>query len=549
MSVSPPRRIAGVLTLAVAAATVLATVPAGPALAYTDTFQAGTLTITGTNGDDTLSVTCDGGKVRVNTDNLTTNCNAVTTLKVRGGKGNDDLSIPGVIAATYTALTTVTVSGQDGNDTLDGRSGPETLLGGNGFDFLKTSAGDDAMNGGKNYDRIAGIANVNWTATNISLTGAGSDTLASIQEVDLEGGASANIIDASAFDGFAELRGLGSNDTLSAGSGGSFLSGGTGGDILNGGSARDSMEGDDQGGTGSDTLNGAGGNDHVAATVAGDAVITDTAMTGAGTDSLSSIEQGNVWSTGAGTTVDGIHFNGDLSLTVAGGGGQVLGGSGDDFLQGGGTVFFDGNGGFDDVLMNGDGDWTATPNTLVLDGVTATHTDLELIRIFGTSMDQTFDASQVTQKVEITPGDGNDTVIGNGNKTLVIASIVGATKLTNSKLTTPTDTVDLSQVGGAYLYAEGKTSLSAGSFSKPITFWGSPKADNATTGRGKDLLIGQDGNDKLNAGRGADRVTGQDGRDRLSGGKGTDGCNGGAGVDTLISCEKKTPDPIEQDPI
>jgi Ca2+-binding RTX toxin-like protein len=71
-----------------------------------------------------------------------------------GGNGNDTL--------TGTAGND-SLNGGNGNDSLIGNAGNDTLIGGNGTDFLVGSAGDDLLDGGNGDDTLTG--------------GLGSDTL------------------------------------------------------------------------------------------------------------------------------------------------------------------------------------------------------------------------------------------------------------------------------------------------------------------------------------------------------------------------------------
>jgi hypothetical protein len=55
---------------------------------------------------------------------------------------------------------------------------------------------------------------------------------------------------------------------------------------------------------------------------------------------------------------------------------------------------------------------------------------------------------------------------------------------------------------------------------------------------GNDVLIGEQGSDRLQGGKGRDRLRGNGGKDRLGGGRHVDRCNGGPGRDRLKSCER-----------
>ena len=130
----------------------------------------------------------------------------ITSLSLEGSRGDD------------------TIKGGIGNDTINGASGQDRLLGKSGNDFLVGSfgndallgeAGDDILKGGGGRDRLNG--------------GTGNDT----------------------------LTGDGGNDRLNGSGGNDRLNGNTGNDILTGGGGNDRLNG----GGGNDRLNGGAGND------------------------------------------------------------------------------------------------------------------------------------------------------------------------------------------------------------------------------------------------------------------------------------------------
>lgn len=137
----------------------------------------------------------------------------------------------------------VTLDGGSGNDSLFGGLGDDQLLGGLGNDLLGGGPGNDALDGGGGTDRLVESADVDFALTTTSLTGLGVDSLVSIEQADLSGGASANTIDASAFVGSVLLRGWGGNDSLKGGSGRDVLIGGSGNDSLVGGNGDDLLIG------------------------------------------------------------------------------------------------------------------------------------------------------------------------------------------------------------------------------------------------------------------------------------------------------------------
>ncbi len=125
------------------------------------------------------------------------------------------------------------ITGNSGDDYMNGLVGDDTLYGGKGNDSLDGCNGDDTLYGGDGRDNLLGQM--------------GNDTI--------YGG-----------DGSDFLSGEGGNDTLYGGDGDDHLDDGDGNDTLYGGDGRDSLTGGDGndrlfGGKGGDTLIASGGND------------------------------------------------------------------------------------------------------------------------------------------------------------------------------------------------------------------------------------------------------------------------------------------------
>jgi Ca2+-binding RTX toxin-like protein len=120
--------------------------------AITTSFNNGTLTIT-SDGADSIDPGCNAGNIALTGTAIApaVACNAVQQLIVQGGPDANTISLVGVLATDFTALTTITVAGGDGNDTITGTLLADTLSGGNGDDTL---IGDDSQLG--TADVIAG---------------------------------------------------------------------------------------------------------------------------------------------------------------------------------------------------------------------------------------------------------------------------------------------------------------------------------------------------------------------------------------------------------
>jgi Ca2+-binding RTX toxin-like protein len=228
--------------------------------------------LTGGLGDDTL----DGG---TGTDRVieTADVNFTLTNGMLLGLGTDTLlSIEEASLTGGTSANTlnasgftgpVTLAGGAGNDSLVGGSGNDSLLGGTGNDSLTGGLGDDTLNGGDGTDTLIEAGDVDFVLTDTSLVGLGTDTLISLEQAQLTGGAGNNTLDAAAFTGPVTLDGGAGDDSLVGGAGTDSLLGGLGDDSLTGGLGDDILDG----GAGTDTL--------------------IEAADGVGTDTLLSIEQ------------------------------------------------------------------------------------------------------------------------------------------------------------------------------------------------------------------------------------------------------------------
>lgn len=117
----------------------------------------GLLTITGTNGDDTVAI-MKGSKgnlvrVTVNGKHFTFKKFDVKRVHIDGKDGDDSLN---VWEAGMTFNVPVTMQGGDGNDTLGGGSGKDRLEGGSGDDLLSGGKDNDLLDGSVGNDRLLG---------------------------------------------------------------------------------------------------------------------------------------------------------------------------------------------------------------------------------------------------------------------------------------------------------------------------------------------------------------------------------------------------------
>ena len=365
-----------------------------------------TLIINGSDNADSISVT--------SLDNSFTGA-----IVINGNSGNDSIDVSAVsLATTLTGglgddlliggAAPDFLNGGSGDDTAAGNAGNDTITGGSGRDSLNGGAGDDTVSGqgssgdvltgGSGNDRVDGGAGVdtifetadtNFTLTATSLSGLGSDTLVSVERAILVGGAGNNLIDASMFTGVGiegvlllgddgddvligsphidQLNGSAGDDTLLGGNSRDTLRGGSGADVLNGGSGNDLVVGQGgsgdvlTGGTGDDTLNGGAGTDSLVEQGNVNFTLTNTALTGLGTDSLTGLEVFRLTGGESANSIDAsaLSLAGALLIINGEGGDDVIVGSlGNDTIIGGAGSDSIRGGAGNDVLDGGDGNDT-----------------------------------------------------------------------------------------------------------------------------------------------------------------------------------------------
>ena len=121
--------------------------------------------------------------------------------------------------------------------------------------------------------------------------------------------------------------------------------------LLDGGAGNDSIFGSDMndmitGGAGNDSLNGLDGTDRLVESANVNFTLTNTRLTGVGTDKLDNFEEADLMGGAGKNKLDASDFLGNVTLSGGGNNDTLLGGQGNDNLVGG-----DGN----DTLIGGDG--------------------------------------------------------------------------------------------------------------------------------------------------------------------------------------------------
>ncbi len=331
---------------------------------------SGNDTVTGLDGNDVINAgagldSIDGGN---GNDTISGDDGNDT---IRGSAGND--SILGLGGDDF-------LFGGDGNDNLQGGEGNDDLNGDNdNDDFLSGGVGNDTVRGGAGIDRIVETADASFVLTSTTLTGIGNDSVIAMETAFLTGGASANMINTTGFNGSVTVYGAAGNDTITTGSLADLIIGDDGNDSVDGGGGNDIL----LGAAGSDTLKGGDGND----TIQGQGGSLDMLYGGNGNDSVD------------GGVGNDTLFGDDGNDTLVGGDGADLmyGGASNDTMRGGAgndTMFGEAgndtlNGGADnDTIDGGDGD----------DGISGFTGNDTLVGGYG--------------RDTIFGGDGNDILIG-----------------------------------------------------------------------------------------------------------------------------------------
>jgi Ca2+-binding RTX toxin-like protein len=564
----------------------------------------GPATVNGGGGTDTLVSDRDVDHTLTATALTRTGAAAISIVAIdaaelTGGGGNNVLN-----AEDFNGR--VILSGGNGDDRLIGGPSADDLAGGAGDDTLTGNGGNDTLSGGAlGTDVVLEEGDVNFTATNAALTGRGTDTLTGIDRVALFGGPGNNRLDAAAFGGPAVLLGRGGNDTLIGGDsaddlagdagddslvgngGADDLFGGIGDDTLLGGDGDDDLHGDDgddrfQAGDGDDTMAGGPGTDllvETAPAAGSDFALTNSTLTGRGSDVISGFEQAQLAGGSGNNTINAAAFSGGSVVITGGGGNDVLTGSpNDDRIDAGaGDDVVNGAGG-DDTVTGGLGDDTMSGSSgsdvlfeiadvdVNIDGTAASGVmagglgsdgigGFELVHVIGGAGANRLDATGYSGRVLLDGSGGNDTVLGGsaadtllggtGNDTLdgnggadlldgetgtdrLVDTVAGSATLTTTAYTVggATDTlvsVETASLSGPNLIiAPTNEFIDASGFAGPVTLSG---------GNGNDTLIGGSGNDVLDGGLGNDSLVGNGGADTFDGGPGADALLGGDGND------------------
>jgi len=559
--------------------------PVGP---HTIQFSEGTLAITAGSNCNQISPTivrCYGINATASLgDQDDTYGGDFRSAQVDGGPGDDSLAAPGNLLGGDgdddlfgTASTSDVLDGGygadqldalGGNDVLRGGPGADTYLGGQGDDRLETSYDGDDFQGGAGFDTVD---YTNWSSfdpscfpiqdcpVGVTVTFDGTandgnfdlddpDRLTPLDNVhnDVEsviGTAVTDTIDGGSAALDQTFNGAGGDDAIAGGAGADALNGGSGHDTITGGAGADAIagEGDD------DSLTGGPDTDTVVGTGDANWAVTDTQLTGQGTDSLTTIERATLTGGASGNTLDASAFSGQAALSGGPGADTVRGGANNDTLDGGADT--------DTVLAVADPahpSLTLTPSAMTGLGSDSL-TGFEAATLRGDSGNNTLDASAFAAPVTLdggpgidlaqggsaadllTGGAGSDTLHGGGAADRVVEAADSSFTLTDASLTgSATGNDSLAAIELATLTGgPGANAIDASGFSGAATLNGAGGADTLSGGSGVATLNGAAGADTLIGGSASDTLNGDEDADVLDGRGAADTLNGGSGDDTL----------------
>nr|WP_322710474.1 DUF4347 domain-containing protein [Nostoc sp. ChiSLP03a]MDZ8211571.1 DUF4347 domain-containing protein [Nostoc sp. ChiSLP03a] len=337
------------------------------------------------------------------------------------------------------------------------------------------------------------------------------------------------------YEGSDRLYGETGKDTIYGGISNDSLYGGTGNDVLDGGDGNDYLYGQDghdrlignagndylYGGVGDDTLDGGNGTDSLNESGDVNFTLTNTQLSGLGSDVLISIEK--VILTGGITDniLDASIFTlGNVSLYGGAGNDNLLGSSNNDYLYGqNGNDYLIGGAGNDYLYGQDDSDrlYGNAGNDYLYGGNSddTLNSGVGNDSLYGENGNDYFIGDAGNDYLY--GGAGDDTLDGgNGIDYLNESSNVNF-KLTNTQL---------SGLGNDTLISIEQVTLTGGVSDNIF--------DASGFSLGKVYLYGGVGNDTLNGGAGNDYLYGGDGNDLLNGGAGNDYLYGQGGADIFV---------------
>jgi Ca2+-binding RTX toxin-like protein len=432
--------------------------------------------IVDSEGDIVQENTASGGGIDTVESSVSyTLGNNLENLELTGATGTEDLIGFGNASAN-------SITGNDGNNYLDGLAGADVLIGGLGDDtYVVDNTGDQVQ------ETTAGaLGGVDTVISNRTYTlGANVENL-----ILAESGGAIN--------GFGNAE----NNTITGNSSANTLDGGTGADELSGGGGNDTYFVDNEG-------------DRVIETIAGSAGGVDKVFSTVSFTLGANVE--NLELTGA-ANINGVGNNANNT---------IIGNTGDNFIDGGlGIDEMRGGTGNDtyvvdnvqDVVTENPGEGTDTVQSFVSYTLGANLENLTLlgdadINAVGNSANNTITGNTGDNFIdgrggddEMSGGGGNDTFIVDSLGDRVIGNAAGVeTVFSSVNFTLGANLENLVLTG-----------------TNNIIGVGNELANTITGNGGSNTILGNEGNDVLSGGAGDDFLDGGSGSDTMSGGEGSD---------------------------
>jgi Ca2+-binding RTX toxin-like protein len=427
----------------------------------------------------------------------------------------------GFEALRLTGAASLSGTGTNNADRIEGNTGNNSLSGLNGGDTLDGGAGADTLSGGSGNDVFL-VDSAGDVVIEASVAGAGADTVRASVSHSLGANVEALVLIGSAGNG----TGNGGANTVQGSAGDNILDGGAGADSLVGGAGNDLYRVDATG----DAILDSAGADTVAATL--------NWTLGSGLEAL--LLDGAASLNGTGNTLDNriIGNVGANILAGLGGTDSLRGEGGADTLQGGdGADTVEGQAGDDRLDGGGDNDLVsfAGATAAILADLGAgfatgegsdTLTGIE--NLLGSAQNDSLYGGVGSNRIE--GGDGRDELDGGAGADTLVGGEGNDRYLVD-------DAGDVVQELGASAADEVVAALdwSLGANLERLTL--DPGIPSALVGTGNALdnvVTGNDGANSLSGLGGADTLDGGIGADTLDGGAGADSLVGGAGNDLFI---------------
>jgi parallel beta-helix repeat protein len=413
-----------------------------------------------------------------------------------GDAGNDSLEGGAANDQLTGGIGNDTLRGGQGADSLLGEGGADQLFGDQGVDTLRGGTENDYLSGGDDADPLYGDDGADTIDGN-----AGADRLeGGIGDDSLTGGDGKDSLYGQ--DGADRMFGQADIDLMYGGTGNDTMSGGTGNDVLFGEADDDSISGDEQddyleAGTGNDAVSGGAGDDLLVQDVDANQTLTNTSLTGQGSDTLGAVER--------------VRLTGGASNNAFDVSGWTTSG-----------VQIDGGAGTDRVVSSNDVNFTLVDGNLRRsDATTFLLTSIEEAQVSGGAGDNTFDVTGWSQAATVSGAGGIDLIVSSNDANFTLSD-TNLTRSTGGLFTL--DTVERARLTGGV----SSNTIDASGFGGNVTLQGVG---------GNDTLRGGAGDDSLDGGTGADSIAGNGGNDELIAGGGPATLDGGAGNDVLRGSE------------